>query len=159
MARRPKAAPPIKALAAAALAIMAVLAAVGLIAPSPRRESAVATQRTAAVQAPKTPLRPSYVVRIPPPAPPGAAEPMRAPVSLSVRPVTPEAPAERTEKWYVTARALNVRAEPSSQSQPVAALPRGTAVDVSERQGNWVQVTAGDVTGWAFVKYLSQTAP
>jgi len=103
---------------------------------------------------------PSYVVRIPPPAPAGGIDPGPALVTLSVQPVVaPAAPAPVTEKWYVTARALNVRSEPNSQSQPVGALPRGTAVAVSETQGNWVQVTAGDVTGWAFVKYLSQTPP
>jgi uncharacterized protein YraI len=30
---------------------------------------------------------------------------------------------------------------------------------VSRTEGNWLQVSAGDVTGWAFAKYLSRTPP
>lgn len=159
MAPRRKATPLAKMLTAAVAAVAAVLLAVSLIVPSPRRDGTAAAPRTAAIDAAKRPSQPSYVVRIPPPAPALPVEPLPAPVSLSVQPVTAETPEVRTEKWYVTARALNVRAEPNSQSQPVGALPRGTAVEVSERQGNWAQVSAGDVTGWAFAKYLSQTAP
>lgn len=160
MAPRRKAASLLKMLVAAAGSVAAVLVFVSLIVPAPRRESVAAAQPALAARPTGAPLQPSYVVRIPPPAPALPAEPPPAPVSLSVQPVvTPEAPEARTERWYVTARALNVRSGPSSQSQPVGALPRGTAVEVSGHQGNWVEVTAGDVTGWAFVKYLSQTAP
>ncbi len=150
----------IRMLSAAAAAAAAVLVAVALLAPAPRPpESVVSAQPTPPAGADSAALLPSYVVRIPPPAPAGA-ERAPAPVTLSVQPVAaPAEPGPATEKWYVTARALNVRSEPNSQSQPVGALPRGTAVAVSETQGNWVQVTAGDVTGWAFVKYLSQTPP
>jgi len=107
----------------------------------------------------RPPGLPSYVVRIPPPAPERPAAPLPSAVTLSVQPVATAAPEERTERWYVTARALNIRAGPTSQSQPVGALPRGTAVEVSGREGNWAEVTAGDVSGWAFARYLSQTPP
>ena len=152
----------VRMLSAAAAAAAAVLVAVALLAPAPRppQQSVAAAQPAQPAGASSGALLPSYVVRIPPPAPAGAAEPRPAPVTLSVQPVvTPAAAEPATEKWYVTARALNVRSEPSSQSGLVAALPRGTAVAVSNTQGNWLQVSAGDVTGWAFAKYLSRTPP
>lgn len=159
MAPRRKAAPVARMLATAAALGVAGLVAVALIVPSPQRDGPGASRPAAVRQAARTPGLPSYVVRIPPPAPARPAEPPPAPVSLSVQPLAAAEPEIRTEKWYVTARALNIRAEPNSQSQPVGALPRGTAVDVSGREGNWAKVAAGDVSGWAFVKYLSQTAP
>lgn len=160
MAPRRKAAPVARMLATAAALGVAGLVAVALIVPSPRPGNPAASKPAASVQTARAPTMPSYVVRIPPPAPARPAEPLPAPVSLSVQPVAAAAePEVRTEKWYVTARALNIRAEPNSQSQPVGALPRGTAVDVSGREGNWAKVVAGDVSGWAFIKYISQTAP
>lgn len=159
MAPRRKVASLARMLAAVALAVVAVLVAVSLIVPAPRREGAPTTPRSAALRPAPASGLPSYVVRIPPPLPERPEAPLPPAVTLSVQPVAAAAPEARTEKWYVTARALNVRAGPNSQSQPVGALPRGTAVELSGREGNWVQVTAGDVTGWAFVKYLSQTPP
>lgn len=143
-----------------AAASAAVLALAGTPPPATQRATVV-TAKTEPVEAGTAPLRPSYIVRDAPPivAPPAERAPMRA--SLSVQPVAvAEQPRPEADKWYVTAGALNVRAGPTSGSQQLAALPMGTAVEVAGAQGKWVEVTTGDgVTGWAFAKYLSRTAP
>jgi len=155
MAQRRKSGP-IMHLASIAAASVAVLALADMLPPMAPREM-VASAQTEPVN---VRLRPSYVVRDAPLviAP---AEPAPVRVSLSVQPVVvAEEAAPEAEKWYVTAGALNVRAGPSSSTEQLAALPMGTAVEISDTQGKWVEVTTGDGrTGWAFAKYLSRTAP
>lgn len=151
----------IRPLVPAAAASLAVIALVGLQPRAPSGEMVAAAQAEAAPEA-TGPLRPSYVVRYPPPVSDAPSKPQPAQVSLSVQPLaTPEPPAPGTarEKLYVAAGALNVRAGPSSGSPQLAALPFGTKVEVLGSDGNWLEVNAGDVHGWVFAKYLSPTAP
>lgn len=145
-------------IAAASLAIVALVA---MLPSSPPRE-VIATATAEPVETSTVPLRPSYIVRDAPPpivSAPAAPDPVR--VSLSVQPVTAvEPPEPRAEKWYVNAGALNVRAGPSSASEQLAALPMGTDVEILGTEGKWSEVaTADGLRGWAFTKYLSQTAP
>ena len=160
MAQRRKSGPVMHLVSITAAAATVVLA-VNALAPAQQRDT-IATAQQLEDPANGIPLRPSYVVRIPPPVVAPPAKPTRALVSLSVQPVAPavENTGPAAETWYVTAGALNVRAGPSSGSRQLAALPMGTAVEVLDDDGSWVEVTTADgVTGWVFAKYLSQTAP
>ncbi|MHB1103952.1 MAG: SH3 domain-containing protein [Devosia sp.] len=143
-----------------AAASAAVLALVGMLPPATQR-GMVVTAKAEPIAAGSASSRPSYIVRDAPPVvvPPAEPAPVRA--SLSVQPVAVvEAPRPAAEKWYVTAGALNVRAGPSSGSQLLAALPMGTAVEVSGTQGKWTEIlTADGLKGWVFTKYLSRAAP
>jgi uncharacterized protein YgiM (DUF1202 family) len=139
---------------------LGVVATVGLLVPSPQRE-VIATATAEPVDTGGIPLRPSYVVRDAPLPSAAPAEPIPARVSLSVQPLATIAPPEPVaEKWYVNAGALNVRAGPSSSSGQLAALPMGTEVEIIGTEGKWSEIaTADGLQGWAFTKYLSQTAP
>jgi hypothetical protein len=56
----------------------------------------------------------------------------------------------------VTARSLNMRAEPNAQSALVGNYPRGALVEPVETSGNWVRVrTLEDSSvGWMYASYL-----
>lgn len=152
---------PITHMVSIAAASLAVIALVGVLPRAPSGEI-VATMQAEPEPEAKGPLRPSYVVRYPPPVSAPPRKPQPAQVSLSVLPVAtaePPAPETAKERLYVTAGGLNVRAGPSSGSPQLATLPFGTKVEVLDADGNWLEVTAGDVRGWVFAKYLSSTAP
>lgn len=53
----------------------------------------------------------------------------------------------------VLARASELKLEPFSDAATVQELPAAATVDVLKRQGAWMQVRAGDKTGW--VRLLS----
>lgn len=152
---------PIRHLVPIAAASLVVIALAGLLPRAPSSEIVAIVQAETEPEA-KRPLRPSYVVRYPPPAAKVPGKPQPAQVSLAVQPAATAEPAAsetRREKRYVTAGALNVRAGPSSGSPQLAALPFGTKVEVLDSNGNWLEVIAGDIQGWAFAKYLSPSAP
>lgn len=159
MAERRKSGPIIHLVSITAASV-ALLAFAGTLPPAREHEMIASVQ--AGPETTSVPLRPSYIVRDAPlvvVAPPAERPPLRA--SLSVEPVAVEvAPEPPVEKWYVTAGALNVRAEPTSSSQQLSALPMGTPVEVLGTEGKWTEIaTAGGLKGWAFTKYLSRTAP
>jgi uncharacterized protein YgiM (DUF1202 family) len=160
MAERRKSGP-IMHLVSIAAASVAVLALVGTLPPPQEREMIATVQSEPKVAS--VPLRPSYIVRDAPLAIPASAEPPPLRASLSVQPLTAaaeEQPEPSVDQWYVTAGALNVRTEPTSSSQQLAALPMGTPVEVLGTQGKWSEIATTDgLTGWAFSKYLSRTAP
>jgi len=71
------------------------------------------------------------------------------------------APAEGNV-WYVTAKSMNVRQGPSTDTAVVERLTRGEAVSVSFDEGSeWARVTIeGDgVEGYVALRLLSPTAP
>ncbi len=54
---------------------------------------------------------------------------------------------------------LNVRAEPTAGASVIATLaPDAADVEVVEQRGNWGLVNAGEVAGWAYLKYLTPRA-
>ena len=64
--------------------------------------------------------------------------------------------------WYVTAKSVNVRQGPSTDTSVVEKLTRGEAVSVSFDEGSeWARVTIqGDgVEGYVALRLLSPTAP
>jgi uncharacterized protein YgiM (DUF1202 family) len=150
---------PVMHLVSIAAASVAVVALVGLAPPA--TDPGIVASVQAEPPATSVPLRPSYIVRDASPAIVMPVAPVPVQVSLSVQPVAAvEPPAPAAEKWYVTAGALNVRAGPSSATEQLAALPRGTAVEISGAEGKWTEITTADgLRGWVFTKYLSPTAP
>ena len=74
------------------------------------------------------------------------------------------------ELEYYTARAVNVRAEPSVSAPIAANLKRGAQVSVLERRGNWDRVEVVALSqpaaqqtaaqqGWVYSSYLTDTDP
>lgn len=49
----------------------------------------------------------------------------------------------------------NISSDPSADSKSTATLERGEKVEILDRQGGWIKVTARHVTGW--LRYLSVT--
>src|SRR6185312_3002650 len=93
---------------------------------------------------------------------PGTTEaaPAPQPVAAAVQP-------KAEHPVMYTARAVNVRAEPSVSAPIAANLKRGTRVSVLERRGNWdrVEIVAVAPTGqpaqqgWVYSSYLTDTDP
>jgi TonB family protein len=62
---------------------------------------------------------------------------------------TDEASVPSEERWaYVVPLQLRLRSEPSPQASVVGALSRGTRVQVVDAAGPWIQIVAGEQTGW-----------
>lgn len=53
------------------------------------------------------------------------------------------------------ATSLNLRAQPSTQSMVLAAIPRGESIVVTSRGGEWSAVRYGSVSGYVMTQYLS----
>jgi len=65
------------------------------------------------------------------------------------------------EVRYVTASALNIRAEPSTVASIVGSLSNGASITVHERAGDWLRITGPrpTLTGWVHGDYTSATRP
>ena len=59
-----------------------------------------------------------------------------------------------TSTAKVTARALNVRKGPGTNSAILGSFKRGTRVTVKYTSGNWAYVTGGKLTGYVSMNYL-----
>lgn len=87
----------------------------------------------------------------PPPAPAPEPEPVR---------VEPAAPAPLEEKVIgtvrVTASALNVRREASTEAEVLAQVKKGISLDVLREDASWVKVRlASGETGWVAARFVS----
>lgn len=94
------------------------------------------------------------VLRCATPAPPAPVEvepATRAPASA------PQSDEERVLRTVrVTASALNVRAEASTDASVVAQVKRGTSLDVLAEDASWMKVRlAGGETGWVASRFVS----
>lgn len=74
---------------------------------------------------------------------------------------TPEDPEPQTETnrqmARVTATALNVRPDPSTNNQRIDVLLQGQTVEVLAEQNNWLQIKLADGrTGWIYGAYVSR---
>lgn len=86
------------------------------------------------------------------PAPP----PVAAPSTPPPPPPTPAAEAV-TGTVRVTASALNVRREPSSDAEVVMQVKKGTSLDVLRSDESWVKVRLADgSTGWVAARFVSR---
>lgn len=72
-----------------------------------------------------------------------------------------DAQAERTERAFVTANGLNVRAGAGTDSAIMGRLSRGAEVLIVERDGDWARLAANDAQsgGWVSSRFLSGQAP
>ncbi len=80
-------------------------------------------------------------------------------VSTAPATATPAAPAVQPGRGTVSAGVLNVRSQPSTAGQVVGRLTQGTAVDIVERQGDWLQIRFADAAGgqaWVSAAYVQQ---
>lgn len=85
------------------------------------------------------------------PAPPPVAAPSTPPPPL------PTPVAEKvTGSVRVTASALNVRREPSSDAEVLMQVKKGTALDVLQSDESWVKVRLADgSSGWVAARFVS----
>ena len=63
--------------------------------------------------------------------------------------VVPTDTREPVEVAYVTAPGMRVHAQPNDASPIILNFENGEAVSVMAKQGEWVEVRAGERTGWA----------
>lgn len=54
----------------------------------------------------------------------------------------------------ISASALNVRAEASTESDKVGSLSCGSVVEILDEQGEWYQIVYGDSTAWVNAEYV-----
>ncbi len=84
----------------------------------------------------------------------GSAPPAQQPTD----PVTPTPPdlggGEVEAVVHTASTSLNLRAQPSTQSAVLAALPRGESVVVTHRGEDWSAVRYGSLTGYVATQYL-----
>lgn len=73
------------------------------------------------------------------------------------QPVPPSAPS--AENREVAANGLNLRRGPGTGHAIVATLPRGTRLEVLDRQGAWLEVRAGARRGWLHGAFTSPVGP
>ena len=63
-------------------------------------------------------------------------------------------PKVEEEGAYVTAAVLNVRQEPSTSSQIVGKLARGTSVDIFRKDGDWLQIKHKGDSVWVHADFV-----
>ena len=87
-----------------------------------------------------------------------APAPVGPPVASA--PPLPSAPAEEvTRTVYVTASALNVRSEPSTQGDIVSTAKRGAALTVVQNGDEWLKVRLADGReGWVAERFVGTEA-
>lgn len=59
----------------------------------------------------------------------------------------------------VTASSLNLRPTPSTEQPPLAGLPRGTRVEILDRQDAWLHVRAGEQEGFVSAEFVRVVDP
>lgn len=71
-------------------------------------------------------------------------------------PLADESPVEQEPELVMAnvEKALNVRAEPSADSEKVGMLYEGCGGVILEQQDGWTKIESGDLTGWACDDYL-----
>ena len=57
----------------------------------------------------------------------------------------------------ITASALNVRSQPSTESQSLGLLPYGASVELSQQVGSWYEISFMDQVGYIFGEYVKVT--
>jgi uncharacterized protein YgiM (DUF1202 family) len=88
-----------------------------------------------------------------------AAPPPPAPVAAPEAPEPPPTPVEETVSGSVrvTASALNVRREPSSDAEVIAQVKKGTALGVLRSDESWMKVRLADgSTGWVAERFVAR---
>ncbi len=129
--------------------------------PQEAQAAAIAAPAAAPVAAPA-----AAPVAAPAAAPVAAPVQAAAPVAVAPAAVAPAPVAAAPAPMQVNANSyfvstndggpLNVRASTSTQAQVVGSLPQGTQVlmHLSDRSGEWFEVSAAGVRGWVAAAYL-----
>lgn len=71
--------------------------------------------------------------------------------------LTTYASADNKKTGTITASALNVRTEPSTESQTLGLLPYGSSVELKEQVGSWYEISFMDQVGYIFGEYVKVT--
>jgi len=101
--------------------------------------------------------------------PPASAErPAAAPPAGTPQPPPPRsqaavqnpAPAARNPEFLFLQRpGVNIRSAPSPTGRVVGSAPKGTRFEVTNRQGEWIEVNGGRLKGWISERFLGASAP
>jgi len=164
----------------------AVMAALGMCAlayffvASPGEKTFTQTAKVSpAVQSPPaTPVQAALSTSEPSPAASDAAArpelpsitPARPPEAVEASKVTSAASPSNTESrqsasahnrdiLFLQRPGVNIRSTPSTSGSVLGTAPKGTRFEVTNREGNWVQVENGRLKGWINAQFLAPTEP
>lgn len=105
------------------------------------------------------PVRPSYVVYVPPVDPEILRKRKELAATITTVPTTPapepvpEAP--KGEPWIVVAEAVNVRSGPTNGAEVLGRMMQGEVAFVVETAGGWLRAESeGGTKGWVYSRYL-----
>lgn len=104
--------------------------------------------------APPAPLAPAQVA--PPPSTPVAPTPP-ATNNAALRP--PAAVPQGRQILFLQRPGVNIRSNPSTGGSVVGSAPQGTRFEVTNRNGEWVQVESGRLKGWINARFLGANPP
>jgi hypothetical protein len=119
-----------------------------------------------AAPAPDAPVPIAPPVAVPSPvAPAQVAPPASIPVAPA-RPATnsaalrPPAPVPQGgQTLFLQRPGVNIRSNPSTGANVVGSAPKGTRFEVTNRNGEWVQVESGRLKGWISARFLGPNPP
>src|SRR5829696_487500 len=71
----------------------------------------------------------------------------------------PVAAARNRDVLFLQRPGVNIRSAPSLTSNVVGTAPKGTRFEVTNRDGEWVQVESGQLKGWINGQFLAPAEP
>jgi Bacterial SH3 domain len=88
-------------------------------------------------------------------AQPAAKTAASASVALPAQPAQAPLP-DNQDEWVTMLNYTNVRAAPSSTAETLRVVEKGARLKVTDRKGNWVQITdpATSEVGWVYSRYI-----
>jgi uncharacterized protein YgiM (DUF1202 family) len=102
---------------------------------------------------------------------PSSMKPTRAQETVETAPkVAPTAPLGSTtpqtvsgslsrDVVYLQRSGVNIRSTPSTDGNALGTAPKGTRFQVTNREGEWVQVESGRLKGWINARFLASNEP
>src|SRR5215204_2148456 len=118
------------------------------------------TQSSNQLPSPSTPAPPAWPEPPPSlrPTQPADAPPQVAPAApkgdLALR-RPPVAAAQNRDVLFLQRPGVNIRSAPTLTSNVVGTAPKGTRFEVTNRDGEWVQVESGQLKGWINGQFLA----
>ena len=94
-----------------------------------------------------------------PAAPPPAGTPQGAPPRSQAAVQNPAPAARNPEFLFLQRPGVNIRSAPSPTGRVVGSAPKGTRFEVTNRQGEWIEVNGGRLKGWISERFLGASAP
>src|SRR5262249_6122183 len=68
-------------------------------------------------------------------------------------------PGRNRDVLFLQRPTVKIRSAPSTSGTVVGTAPKGTRFEVTNREGDWVQVERGRLKGWISAQFLAPTAP